>query len=216
MKVFWKQKLLSGVLAATMAASAISGGMVAVSAAEELSSGTPYAAGGTFLENSFEEYAPLTMERLSSIQIGEPNPDGAVAEIVAYNADRKEAYVVNGQDGLLYRFSVEEAGLTETGSEDMRGLVDGFAYGDMTSVAVDTVNDHIAVALQAAGYADNGRIVLLDYDFNLLAAYEVGVQPDMVTFSHDGRLVLSANEGEPREGYGEGTIDPAVRFLSLT
>ncbi|HIR02610.1 MAG TPA: choice-of-anchor I family protein [Candidatus Scatovicinus merdipullorum] len=209
MKVFWKQKLLSGVLAATMAASAISGGMVAVSAAEEPSSGTPYAAGGTFLENSFEEHAPLTMERLSSIQIGEPNPDGAVAEIVAYNADRKEAYVVNGQDGLLYRFSVEEAGLTETGSEDMRGLVDGFAYGDMTSVAVDTVNDHIAVALQAAGYADNGRIVLLDYDFNLLAAYEVGVQPDMVTFSHDGRLVLSANEGEPREGYGEGTIDPA-------
>ena len=76
MKVFWKQKLLSGVLAATMAASAISGGMVAVSAAEELSSGTPYAAGGTFLENSFEEHAPLTMERLSSIQIGEPNPDG--------------------------------------------------------------------------------------------------------------------------------------------
>ena len=31
----------------------------------------------------------------------------------------------------------------------------------------------------------------------------------MVTFTHDGRKILSANEGEPREGYGEGTADPA-------
>ena len=202
MKNLWRRKLLSGLLAAAMAATAISGGMAVVSAAKGPSN-------GTFRENSFEENAPLTMERLSSIQIGVPNPDGAVAEIVTYNADRQEAYVVNGQDGLLYRFSVMETGLTETGNEDMRDMVEGFTYGDMTSVAVDTVNDHIAVALQAAGYADNGRIVLLDYDFNLLAVYEAGVQPDMVTFTHDGRFILSANEGEPREGYGEGTTDPA-------
>ena len=158
---------------------------------------------------SFEENAALTMERLSSIQIGNPNADGGVAEIVSYNADTKEAYVVNGQDGLLYRFTVAETGLTQKDSKDMRGLIDGFTYGDMTSVAVDTVNDRIAVALQAAGYADNGRIALLDYKFNLVASYEVGVQPDMVTFTHDGRMILSANEGEPRNGYGEGTVDPA-------
>lgn len=162
-----------------------------------------------FRENSFEEDAPLTMERLNSIQIGTPDADGGVAEIVAFNADRKEAYVVNGQDGLLYRFAVADTGLTLVDNKDMRGLIDGFAYGDMTSVAVDTVNDHIAVALQAEGYADAGRIALLDYDFNLVASYEVGVQPDMVTFSHNGRMILSANEGEPRQGYGEGATDPA-------
>ena len=75
MKNLWRRKLLSGLLAAAMAATAISGGMAVVSAAKGPSN-------GTFRENSFEENAPLTMERLSSIQIGVPNPDGAVAEIV--------------------------------------------------------------------------------------------------------------------------------------
>ena len=174
-------------------------------------------AGDTLRLNSFEENAVLTMERLSSINIGTPNADGGVAEIVSYNADTKEAYVVNGQDGLLYRFDVAETGLAQKDSKDMRGLIDGFIYGDMTSVAVDTVNNHIAVALQAQDYADTGRIALLDYDFKLIASYEVGIQPDMVTFTHDGRMLLSANEGEPREGYGEGKIDPAgsVSIINL-
>lgn len=172
----------------------------------------------TYRNGSFEENAALTLERLNSVQIGEANPDGAVAEIVAYNADTKEAYVVNGQDGLLYIFNVTETGLSQKASKDMRGLVEGFAYGDMTSVAVDTVNDRIAVALQAENYADPGRIVLLDYDLEMTAAYEAGVQPDMVTFTHDGSKVLSANEGEPRKGYGEGAVDPAgsITIVNLT
>lgn len=164
---------------------------------------------GAFQDSSFAENAPLTLKRLNSISIGDPDPDGGVAEIVAYNADAKEAYVVNGKDGLLYRFDVTAAGLAETEALDMRGLISGFSYGDMTSVAVDTVNDQIAVALQAEGYADKGRIALLDYEMNLIASYEAGVQPDMVTFTHNGRMILSANEGEPREGYENGAVDPA-------
>ncbi len=164
---------------------------------------------GAFRENSFEDNAALALERLNNVSIGDSNPDGAVAEIVSYNPDREEAYVVNGQDGLLYCLDVTENGLTKTGTKNLKTIIDGFTYGDMTSVAVDTVNDRIAVALQAKDYADNGRVVILDYDFELIRSYEVGVQPDMVTFSPDGRLVLSANEGEPREGYAEGTTDPA-------
>lgn len=164
---------------------------------------------GAFREDSFAPDAALTLHRLSSSNIGEANPDGGVAEIVAYNPDRQEAYVVNGQDGLLYCFDVTLSGLTEKESRNMRELIPNFVYGDMTSVAVDPVNDRIAVALQAAGYADSGRIALLDYDFNLVSYYEVGVQPDMVTFTHNGRMILSADEGEPREGYGAGAVDPA-------
>ena len=35
-----------------------------------------------------------------------------MAEIVAYNQDRQQAYVVNGKDGLLYRLDVSAEGLT--------------------------------------------------------------------------------------------------------
>ncbi len=160
-------------------------------------------------ENSFEENANLTMERLNSLSIGTPNADGGVAEIVAYNADRKEAYVVNGQDGLLYRLRVSESGLTKIDSKDLRSIAADFHYGDMTSVAVDLIHDRIAVALQAEEYNAAGRVVLLDYDFNLVACYETGVQPDMVTFTHDENQILTADEGEPRMGYGEEVEDPA-------
>lgn len=53
-----------------------------------------------------------TRQRLNSISIGEPDPDGGVAEIVAYNQNRQQAYVVNGKDGLLYRLDVSAEGLT--------------------------------------------------------------------------------------------------------
>lgn len=162
-----------------------------------------------FRTASFEENAKLTLELLSSVSVGTPDADGGVAEIAAYNSDREELYVVNGQDGLLYRLSLSADGLTVAGSEDLRYAAKDFTYGDMTSVAVDSVHDRIAVALQAEEYTESGRILLLDYDFNTIASYTVGVQPDMVTFTHDGELVLSANEGEPRQGYGDGAVDPA-------
>ena len=46
-----------------------------------------------------------------------------------------------------------------------------------------------------------------DGSLTLSKVVEVGVQPDMVTFADDG-TVLTADEGEPREGYGGGIVDP--------
>ena len=168
----------------------------------------------TYTTSSYEEGALLNLELANSISIGsEVNADGGVAEIVAYNSDTSTAYAVNGQDGKLYYFSVTSSGLTQTGSLDVETLIeeyeDGFSYGDLTSVAVDTVNDHIALAVQAEKYDENGRVVLLDYDLDVITTFETGVQPDMVTFTPDGSCILTADEGEPREGYGEGTTDPA-------
>ena len=34
------------------------------------------------------------------------------------------------------------------------------------------------------------------------------MQPDMVTFTPDSTKILSADEGEPRGGYGAGNTDP--------
>ena len=168
----------------------------------------------TYTTSSYEEGALLNLELANSISIGsEVNADGGVAEIVAYNSDTGTAYAVNGQDGKLYYFSVTSSGLTQTGSLDVETLIeeyeDGFSYGDLTSVAVDTVNDHIALAVQAEEYDEAGRVLLLDYDLDVITTFETGVQPDMVTFTPDGSCILTADEGEPRDGYGEGTTDPA-------
>ena len=164
----------------------------------------------TYWNDSFNGEAPIQMSRTGNAVLGTPNADGGVAEIVSYNPDNGKAYVVNGQAGVLNVVTVNADGsLTTEESIQVQNLIDGFTYGDMTSVAADTVNGHVVIALQAADYAAAGRIAVLDYDGNLLKSYETGVQPDMVTVSSDGKWILTADEGEPREGYGAGTTDPA-------
>lgn len=168
----------------------------------------------TVRENGFEESAALGIEKKGGITLGEANADGGVAEIVAYNADNGKAYVVNGQDSLLNVFDVNADGSfgakTELNISALMAEEDAsFTYGDMTSVAVDTTNDRIAVALQDADYTKAGRVAVLNYDNEVIAVYTTGVQPDMLTFAADGRYILTADEGEPREGYGTGTTDPA-------
>lgn len=163
----------------------------------------------TYYNDSFEKDAALILSRTGQVSIGEPNADGGVAEIVAFNKDENCLYVVNGQDGILEVLDLGTDGsLTKKRTIEARNLIEGFTYGDMTSVAVDTVNNRIAVALQAENYAENGRVALLDYNGVLLESYETGVQPDMVTFAKAGRYILTADEGEPREGYGEESVDP--------
>ena len=97
----------------------------------------------------------------------------------------------------------------------MKALVEAadssFRYGDMTSVAVSPDSATLAAALQAEGYNDAGRVALFtcnaDGTLTLKGLVETGVQPDMVTFA-DNNTVLTADEGEPREGYGDGVADP--------
>lgn len=162
--------------------------------------------------------APLeennVLEKLAGYSTGYSDQDGGVAEIVSYNADNEKFYVVNGKEKMLDIVSV--SGLTADGENqsmtmekriDVSRMIEGFTFGDITSVAVDTANDRIAVAVQAADYQAPGAILLLNYDGTYAAHYEAGVQPDMITFSPDGRYVLTANEGEPREGY-DSAVDP--------
>ncbi len=154
------------------------------------------------------------LEKIAGYSTGYSDQEGGVAEIVAYSQDNQKFYLVNGREQKLDIVSL--AGLTagEEGQSltleqrlDVSQMIPGFAFGDLTSVAVDPVHDRVAVAVQAEDYAANGAILLLNYAGEYVAHYPAGVQPDNVTFSPDGRYVLSANEGEPRQGYENGT-DP--------
>lgn len=154
------------------------------------------------------------LSHLGSYSTGSSSQDGGAAEIVAYNPENKNFYVVNGIEKKLDIVSLATLDGTKNNQKpsaaksiDVSKMVDGFAFGDLTSVAVDIINKRIAVAVQAEAYDEAGRIIILDYDGKYQGNYKVGIQPDMVTFSPDGKYALSANEGEARKGYAAGT-DP--------
>ena len=165
--------------------------------------------------------AALNLTQIARYSAGQYNVDGGVMEIVAYNQATEWAYAINGQSGKLA--AIPLAGLTAgahveelAGTEiDVKALVEAedstFQYGDMTSVAISPDSTTLAAALQAQGSNDAGRVALFtceeDGTLTLEALVETGAQPDMVTFAGDG-VVLTADEGEPREGYGENIADP--------
>lgn len=154
------------------------------------------------------------MSKIASYTSGEANEDGGVAEIVKYNSDNHKFYLVNGQSQRIDIVSLEalqqhgNLNLTAEHQIDVSHMIPGFIPGDVTSIDVNTQHDLLAVAVQAEKYSDNGVILLLDYEGNYVAHYDAGVQPDMIIFSADGNYVLSANEGEPREGYSDNAVDP--------
>jgi hypothetical protein len=165
------------------------------------------------------------LSHIGGYSTGSVNEDGGIAEIVQYNRDTKRIYVVNGALGSLDIVDVRNlrsgsfTSLELYRRIDLRsmGAVHGFEYGDLTSVAVSTKNKCVALAVQHRDYAAPGYIVLADYEGEYLRHYGAGVQPDMICFTGDERYVLTADEGEPREGYTGGAIDPpgSVTILDL-
>ena len=187
--------------------------------------------GGTKTTGAENGNSSLDLVQDARYDAGMTNADGGVMEIVDYNTVTGWAYAVNGQTGNLTAIAIkdmenkENVDLLDGNDIDVKSIIEenceGFTYGDMTSVAVSADGTKLAAAIQAEGYADNGRVAVFtcneDGTLTFEQAYETGVQPDMVTFTPDDSRILTANEGEPREGYGEGVTDPAgtVTVISL-
>lgn len=150
------------------------------------------------------------VRELSSYSVGRANADGGVAEIVTYNKDDKVFYVVSGMTQSIDLVKINSDGSTECKKRINIGDVlkgQDINVGDMTSVSYSNEKNLLAVAVQDKDYKNNGHIVILDKEGNYKESFECGVQPDMVTFTKDGKYIISADEGEPREGYVNG-IDP--------
>ena len=191
---------------------------------------TKNADGGAKTTGEENGNASLDLTQEARYDAGMTNADGGVMEIVDYNTVTGWAYAVNGQTGNLTAIAVkdmadsESVDLLDGNDIDVKSIVEanceGFTYGDMTSVAVSADGTKLAAAVQAEGYADNGRVAVFtcNADGTLIfeQAYETGVQPDMVTFTPDDSRILTANEGEPREGYADGAVDPAGSVTVIT
>ncbi|WP_281883407.1 choice-of-anchor I family protein [Paenibacillus sp. YYML68] len=159
---------------------------------------------------------------LGSFSTGFQSDDGGVAEIVKYNTDNKKMYLVNGNEkkiDIVSLANLQNGSNTFTLDKrvDVSGMIHGFGFGDITSIDIHTGRKLIAAAVQASDYSKKGAVLLLDYNGNYVHHIEVGVQPDMITFTPDGQYVLTADEGEPRNGYGSSAVDPkgSVTIVSL-
>ncbi len=154
----------------------------------------------------------LRISKLASYSVGTTNEDGGVAEIVKFNKDNGKFYLVNGSANppTLDIVTLATSGeMTKDKSVNVKELSEraaGFVYGDLTSVDVNTATKRIFVSVQEQDYAKTGKILMLDYEGNLLNDYDTGIQPDMIKSTADGKYVLTADEGEPR--LGAGGVDP--------
>lgn len=146
--------------------------------------------------------------------------DGGVAEIVKYNKYNQTMYLVSGKTQSVHIVNLNNVNsnsnttleATKTVTLESIGINDA---GDITSVDVSPDGKEIAIAIQHKDYDKNGYIARFDANGQLISIHEAGIQPDMITYSPDGSLILTANEGEPRQGYEAGTVDPKESITAL-
>lgn len=167
--------------------------------------------------------SPLATIKTGAFRTGDPRH----AEINAFDAAGKRIFIVNPRDG---RIDVIDAStptalsplapvLLLPACQAALGAACPLRAGlEPNSVAVS--GPWLAVAVASAPKTDRGHAVLFQLvpgqAPRLVHAVEVGVGPDMVTFTEDGAFVLTADEGEP-SGYEQTDIDPegSVSIIDL-
>jgi hypothetical protein len=151
-----------------------------------------------------EEASSFT--EISSLTIGKTG----AAEITAFDHSTKKLFVVTNTGNT----QIDVVDLSNPVTPVMIGFIDIAPYGG----AVNSVSVHdgkLAAAIEGYVKTDPGKVVIFaTKDHSVISQVQVGALPDMITFSPDGKFILTANEGEPNDAY---TIDPigSVSVISI-
>lgn len=144
-------------------------------------------------------------------------PGVSAAEIVAHDPGTQRIFVVNAAAAKIDVFDISDPADPQVVRQLVVDVDDEGAFADSGAVAnsVAVKDGIIAVAVEANPKTEPGKVVFFDNSLSFLSQVEVGAQPDMVTFTHNGRYVLTANEGEPSEDYA---VDPegSVSIIDLS
>ena len=81
------------------------------------------------------------------------------------------------------------------------------------ATSVDIYDGLVAVAVPAATVTDPGQVLFFDSNGVQRKAVTVGALPDMVTFTPDGKKVVTADEGEPTD---QAEANGSVSVINLT
>lgn len=146
-----------------------------------------------------EKSAPVASKALDIEYAGSYHvDDNGTAEIVAFDSSSQRLFVLNSTATKVEILDFKNPrNMTKIASIDMLAFGSG-----ATSVAVK--NGLVAATVTGVNFAD-GKVVFMDIDGNILSSVTVGNLPDMITFTPDGKSVLTANEGQPNDDY---SIDP--------
>lgn len=136
----------------------------------------------------------------------------AAAEISAYDSTTKRLFVLNNGT-LLKNSRIEVLNLADPTKLSLLTTIDLSPYaGGINSVAVK--NGKLAGALQGVDKTQQGTVVVFDTStYALLGIAKVGALPDMLTFSPDGKFILTADEGEAKDDY---SYDPIGSISIIT
>lgn len=194
------------------------------------------ATGPSGANGSNGQNAPIGMQLLPVARYVTGSYGAGAAEITAFHAPSKRIFVVNGAanrievlDGAniksqalsdpLTASNLTSQPLTLPATATVRNSADQdetVTLGFANSISIQ--GQLLAVAVENKNRTEAG--VALIYDLSqgaplLKQAIRVGAQPDMLTFSSDGKWLLVANEGEPASDY---SADPegSVSLISLT
>lgn len=118
------------------------------------------------------------------------------AEIVAYMPSRKKLFVV-GEEKVM-----EVVSLDNPEKPKVEGAMRLSGHG--SSVTVN--GDYIAVSEIADVEYDSGYVEIFRFEGNApkrLGTYRVCPQPDMITYTPDGKMLLAACEGSPNKDFTE-------------
>lgn len=139
----------------------------------------------------------MQLKYLGSYQTGKFNV--SAAEIAAYEPTSHRVYISGATEAKVWIVDISNpAAPVKVGICDCSTL-----GGSVNSVAV--YGNVVAIAVEGFVKTDAGKVALFDLNGNFIKAVTVGALPDMLTFTHDGKFVLTCNEGEPNDSY---TIDP--------
>ncbi len=155
----------------------------------------------TYYITDDDRQAPVTSGAVQMTPIAsfDPTPGlAATTEVVVYDPVSKRAFL---SSGVQRRFDM--VSLANPAAPVTLGSVSMQPYGGITGLAVKP--GLLAVASPDYIEQNPGRVIFFDTLGNYKGQVTVGSLPDMITFTPDGKYLLTANEGQPN---GDFSNDP--------
>jgi len=156
-----------------------------------------------------EESDPIPLENTVNEDIASYQEIGSIglgglgaAEITAFDPATKQLFAVNNSATAN---KIDVIDLSNPAAPTLLKSIPLATYGGYVN-SVDVYDGKLAAAIESINKQQNGKVVV--FNTTTLAevkVIEVGALPDMVTYSKDGKYILTANEGEPNDAY---TTDP--------